>query len=733
MTGRESGVQNFETAESLGGEQLLRHLLHPRSIAIVGASDDPVKISGRPLASLLRSGYTGRVLPVNPNRSTVQGVSCHPDLDAVDGTIDLAIVTVNAAATPAALRACAARGIAVAVCFASGFAESGPDGEALQAEVAGICRQTGLRVLGPNCLGAIGVRDGVAATFSTIFDEGGALRPGRLALVSQSGAFGTFIVSAAQSEGLGLHYFVNTGNEVDLTVADLLLAMAESPDVGVLLAYLEGVSDGPALVAAARRAAELGKPIVAVKTGRSAAGARAVSSHTASMAGEDAVFDAVTRQLGIIRVSGMEPLIDVARLLDSGRRAGGRRLTILSMSGGAGALAGDLAADAGLRVDSWDPDWQHRMWAALPPHGSPRNPIDLTGTLISDPAILERALDITLDHPATDLVLVALGNVDRGADRLVDALQHAHHRTAVPFVVVWTGGSGRARQRLTEQGIPCYTDPGRAVAALGALADNCLRLVSGDASHDSYSHSRGRQATARAVLQRAREQRRDRLDESESAAVLRAYGIDCAESAAVAGPDEAVAAAADLTGPVAVKALTPALTHRSDLGAVRLGVAGPDAVRGAATEVLDAARRAGAADARVLVARMVDPGLELVLGLEHDATFGPVVVAGLGGVLVEVLSDVAIALPPLDVDAAQRLLRGLRGAALFDGVRGDPPRDVAAAAEALARLSLLAAELGDEIAELDVNPLIVGPQGGGAVAADALVVLRDPPGPVVAQ
>ncbi len=721
-------MQHGEISGRCYGERLLQHLLHPRSIAIIGASDDPVKISGRPLAALLRSGYTGRVLPVNPNRSTVQGVACYPDLDAVDGDIDidLAIVAVNAAATPAALRGCAARGVAVAVCFASGFAEGGPDGEALQAEVTEICRQTGLRVLGPNCLGAIGIRDGVAATFSTIFDEGGALRPGRLALVSQSGAFGTFIISAAQSEGLGLHYFVNTGNEVDLSVADLLAAIAESPDVDVLLAYFEGVSDGPALVAAARRAAQLGKPIVAVKTGRSAAGARAVSSHTASMAGEDAVFDAVARQLGIIRVPGMEPLIDVARLLDAGRRAGGRRLAILTMSGGAGALASDLAADAGLRVDGWDPDWQHRTGAAIPPHGSPRNPIDLTGTLISDPAILERALDVTLDHPATDLVLVLLGNVDRGADRLVDALADAHHRSTVPCVVVWTGGSGRARQRLTELGIPCYTDPGRAVTALGALADHCLRPESGEASHDP--HSQGRRDTARAVLDRAREQRRDRLDESESAAVLRAYGIDCAASVAVADPGEA-AAAADLAGPVAVKALSPALAHKSDLGAVRLGVTGPDAVRDAAAEVLDAARRAGAADARVLVARMVDPGLELVLGIKYDATFGPVVIAGLGGVLVEVLSDVAIALPPLDTDAAQRLLRGLRGAALLDGVRGEAPRDVAAAAEALARLSLLAAELGDEIAELDVNPLILGPQGAGAVAADALVVLRDPPPP----
>ncbi|MQA14561.1 MAG: hypothetical protein GEV09_10425 [Pseudonocardiaceae bacterium] len=715
-------MHDIETAEGRGSEQLLARLLHPRSIAIIGASDDPVKISGRPLASLLRSGYAGRVLPVNPNRSVVQDVTCYPELDAIDGEIDLAIVAVNATATPTALRACAARGVAVAICFAAGFAEGGQHGAALQAEIGDICRQTGLRVLGPNCLGAIGVRGGVAATFSSIFDEGGELLPGRVALVSQSGAFGTFIFSAAQSEGLGFSHFVNTGNEVDLSVADLLLALAESDDVDVLLAYFEGVSDGTALVAAAQRAAELGKPIVAVKTGRSAAGARAVCSHTASLAGQDAVFDAVARQLGIIRVPGMEPLIDAARLLASGTRATGRRLSILSVSGGAGALASDLAADAGLQVDAWSPDWQHRMAGVIPAHGSPRNPIDLTGTLLSDPGILERALDATLDHPNTDIVLVLLGNVDRGSERLVAALHDAHRRCTVPVVVVWTGGSGRPRQRLAELGVPCYTDPGRAIAALGALADHGLRPPLSTRPELPGVDP----AAARTVLDRVRAQQRTRLDEAESAAVLAAYGIHTAPAVAAAGPEEAVAAAAELGGEVAVKALSPALAHKSDLGVVRLGRTGPEAVRDAAREVLDAARRAGTSDARVLVQRMAEPGLELVLGVAHDAAFGPVVLAGMGGVLVELLADSAIALPPLDLAAAQRLLRGLRGAPLLDGGRDGTPRDLPAAAEALARVSLLAADLGDEIAEVDVNPLVVGPRGAGAVAVDALVVLRDP-------
>lgn len=702
-------------------DSVLGMLTEPRSIAVIGASDNPSKLSGRAIDYLQRYGYAGRILPVNPRRQQVQGLRAYPDLKSVDGRIDLAILAVDSEATPDALRACAARGIGLVIAFAAGFAEAGERGAALQREVAQICRDSALRLIGPNCIGAIAASNAVTATFTSALDESLPLRHGPVALISQSGAFGTFIYSAAQAQGLDIGYFVNTGNEVDLSVAELLHVFAESPDVSVLLAYFEGVGDGPALVAAAERATELGKPILAVKTGRSAAGARAVSSHTASLAGEDAVFDAIVRQLGIIRVAGMEPLIDACRLLLAGRPARGRRLSIITASGGAAALMTDLAADAGILVEPWDSHWKSLMAESLPAHASATNPIDLTGSLISDPEILIRALEIAIRHPNTDLIAVMLGNADGVSERLVQTLQEAHKKSTVPLVVVWTGGSGRPRLRLNELGIPCYSDPGRAVVAMSALVQHGLQP-----SRPQRPAVPGIDAdAARAVIDRVRAAGRTRLDEQESAELIAAYGINSAATRVAADADEAAEIVERFGVPVAVKALTWQVAHKSDLGAVRLGVKGRKAGYDAAIEVLHSAREAGVADSRVLIQQMANPGLELVLGIKYDAAFGAVVLVGMGGLLVEVLADSAIALPPLDDLAALRMLRSLRGQALLDGVRGSAGWDVMAAAEALVRVSLLADDFGEEIVELDINPLIVGPEGAGVTAVDGVVVLKD--------
>ncbi|RKT90058.1 Acyl-CoA synthetase (NDP forming) [Saccharopolyspora antimicrobica] len=696
----------------------IQRLLHPRSIAVLGASDNPVKLSGRPIELMKRFGYTGRLLPVNARRAEVQGLPAYRDLDEIDGEIDLAMVMLPADKVADGLRDCAARGIPAAIVGASGFAEIGARGEHLQRQLEAVIAETGIRVLGPNCLGMFSLRDRAMPTFTSAMDDSSALVDGPAAFVSQSGAFGTFIFSAAQHAGLGISHFLNTGNEADLSVAEVLGGLVETDGVEVLMAYLEGVHRGRELLAVARRAHELDKPILVVKVGSSEAGARAARSHTASLAGEDAVFDGAARQHGIVRLAGQEQLLDTAQVFAGGRRARGRRLSTLSLSGGAGVLMADVASDNGLLVQPWDEAWQQQMAEVIPAYGSPRNPIDLTATLISDPDLLRRGLDVAVRHPGTDMIAVLLGNADNASAQLIDAIEQAHRATDRPLVVVWTGGSGRPRRRLQELGIPCFTDPGRAAAALGKLADFSLRPPLPEPERPDDIDEQ----VVRAIIQDLRDEGRTQLDEHESSRLIAAYGIPCAGAFPAKTPDAAVAAAHELGGPVAVKLLSRSIGHKSDIGGVRLGLTGDAEIRVAAEELLTVARDAGDPGARLLVQRMA-AGTELIVGIKRDPAFGPVVVVGFGGVLVDVLADSRVGVAPLDVDAAERLLLSLRGSRLFGEVRGKPARDLGAAADAVARLSWLAHDLADDIAELDVNPLLLDEVGKGVIAVDCLAVL----------
>ncbi|GAB3301292.1 acetate--CoA ligase family protein [Parasphingorhabdus pacifica] len=698
------------------------YLLHPRSIAILGASDNPIKLSGRPVDYLKRFRFDGRIIPINPGREEVQGLRSFRSLDEVDGEIDLAMVMLAAEQVVDGVRACARRGVSVVIVAAAGFAEAGEHGADLQRQLREVIDETGIRVLGPNCLGMISVRDRATPTFTSALDENVELREGPVSFVSQSGAFGSCIFSEAQQTGLGISHYLNTGNEIDLSVSEILGALVETGRTEVLLAYLEGVSHGRELLDVARRAHELDKPIITVKVGRSVAGARAAQSHTASLAGEDAVFEGAARQVGMIRVDGPDAMLDAAQLLATGRRVRGRRLSTLSLSGGAGVLMADAASTHGIAVDAWDEEWQRRMATVIPAFGSPRNPIDLTATLISEPNLLRRSLELAAEHPETDMIAVLLGNADKGADELIATIERVHRNTDRPLVVVWTGGSGKPRERLRELGIPCFTDPGRAAAALGVLAD--------------YSHRPGLtqperpadvdESTARDVIAEARARGREQLNEHESSRLITAYGVRSAESSPADTPEAAAATAEAIGGPVAVKLLSDRIGHKSDVGGVRLGLTEPAEVRKAVDELLRIAREANAPDARVLVQRMATAETELIAGIKHDPAFGPVVVVGFGGVLVDVLADSRVAVAPVDPDGAKRLLRSLRGSRLFGAVRGRPELDLDAAADAVSRLSWLAHDLASDVAELDVNPLLLDARGGGVVAVDCLAVLSDP-------
>ncbi|MBA3741435.1 CoA-binding protein [Sporichthya sp.] len=452
-----------------GAKSISELLFAPASIAIVGASNDPAKLSGRPLDYLRTFGFAGSVYAVNPLRPEVQGIATYPSVTAIGAPVDLAVIVVPAGLVPAAVADCAQARVGVAIVFASGFAEAAAGGADLQSEVDAAMAGSSLRLLGPNCLGSFALPAKAFATFSSAFDEATAVVDEPIALVTQSGAVGTFIYSTFARLGGGVRYFANPGNEADLTVPDLLLDLAGRDDVDILAGHLEGLRRPDVLREAAATARAADKPMILIKAGRTPEGGRAVAAHTASDPGDDEAFAELARAEGIVRVDGMESMVDTLLVFRPRRRAGGRRVTMVTQSGGAGALAADATVHEGLDLAPWSASDRRGLEQCLPAFGSAQNPIDVTGRLLTDPALLQRVLAEVVAHDSTDVVLVLLGNSDRGADVIVEGLTRAYESTVKPFVAVWTGGNGWARQELLRLGVPTYTDPTRAVRAIGHL------------------------------------------------------------------------------------------------------------------------------------------------------------------------------------------------------------------------------------------------------------------------
>lgn len=447
----------------------------PQSIVVYGASSDPDKLSGRPLAYLQRFGYPGKLFAVNPRRDEVQGINSYPDITAIPGPIDLAIVVVPVGAVLEAIRSCAGAGVKAVTIFASGFAEQDEAGRVLQDELSAISRDTGMRILGPNCLGSFSTPDKAFATFSTAFDGEDETPDSPIAFVSQSGAVGTFTYSTITKYGLGARYYVNTGNEADLTTVDFLSDLVDKPDVEILMGHIEGVKDLAALRTLTRKAVAADKPLLLLKSGRFLAGARAVQKHTASVAGDDQDFNEIVFENGAVRVESMQAWADAALAFSGRRQAKGRRLSIITQSGGAGALTADRAVELGLSVDTWTSETDREALASkLPAFASVENPIDLTGAMINDLGLLSMGLDVMENNNDTDAVLVVLGNSDKGSEKTVETLVRAYAKSSKPFLVVWTGGSGKPREALLQSGVPTYTEPNRAVEALSRVIEYSL-------------------------------------------------------------------------------------------------------------------------------------------------------------------------------------------------------------------------------------------------------------------
>ena len=687
----------------------IQALLRPDSIAVIGATADANKLNGRPLHYLRRDGFQGRIFPVNPNYDEVIGMRCYPDVDSLPEAPDMAIVAVAARRVVDSVEALGRKGTRAAIVFGAGFAEMGEDGLRLELELLAAARKTGIRICGPNTLGVINAFDGVTATFSQYaFDPPIA---GPVAFASQSGAFGTGIAALARNRGVGFGYFVNTGNEVDITLTEVLEGLLDDDRIKVAAAYLEGLKNPESLLRLADKAIRLGKPLVVTKVGRKAAGIRAAASHTGALAGEDAVFDGVVRQHGIIRARNEEHMLDLVSAFSTCSIPNGRGVAIVTQSGGAAALLADRADDLGLDVPVLGPDIQARLRDVILPFGMPGNPVDLTAQFIAEPEILTKSVQITMDDPVVHTAVIWFQLMHAFSDALVDVLSELKRTATKPFVVCWLAAPPAALERLREEGICVIgaTEPAiDIIAGLVAFGETRKRLLKAPRPNVPASWLANDGAVQPLPSMAAR-------------SLLVELGIPLVDAEVATNAAEAGAAAAHLGLPVAIKVESLDVLHKSDAGGVKLGLNSLDEVKTATDEIIAAVTRhdSTARIDGVLVQPMASPGTELVIGMRRDSMFGPIIMLGLGGIFVEALKDVAFARAPVLRGDVPLMIDSLQGQAVFDGVRGQSPVNAEALTGVLVALSQLALE-HPEIIEIDLNPVFANPDG--LVAVDWLVL-----------
>jgi acetyltransferase len=708
--------------------EILGHVAHPldaifqpRSVAVVGATESPGKVGRTLLANLISSPFGGTVFPVNPTRASVLGVKAYPDLRAVPDPVELAVIVTPAPTVPGIIEECVELGVRGAIIISAGFKETGSEGAALEARILETAREGGLRIIGPNCLGVMNPLNGFNATFAA-----GIARPGSVGFVSQSGALITAVLDWAEREQTGFSSVVSLGSMLDVGWGDVIYYLGDDPRTKSIVIYMETIGDARAFLSAAREVA-LTKPIIVIKPGRTEAAAKAAASHTGSLAGSDDVLEAAFRRAGVLRVDSIAQLFGMAEVLAQQPRPKGKRLTILTNAGGPGVLATDALIGGGGELAPLPDETMAKLDDLLPAAWSHNNPIDILGD--APPALYRSAVEIAAANPESDGMLVILTPQDMtDPTGSAEQLAGVAHGTGGPVLASWMGGPGveAGTQLLQRAGIPVYEYPDVAVEMFNYLwrfSDNLRALYETPALADGRVGERGRAA---AIIDRARDDGRTILSEDESKQILAAYGIPVAETRVAATEDEAVAAAEAIGFPAVLKLYSHTITHKTDVGGVKLNLSDPDEVREAYRSIRDAVASAKGAEhfEGVTVQPMINyTGYELIVGSSIDPQFGPVLLFGMGGTLVEVLRDRALALPPLTTTLARRMIERTQIFKALRGVRGREPVDLAALEQLLVRFSQLVVE-HPWIAELDINPLLASAQR--LIALDARVVLHPP-------
>jgi len=696
-------------------------ILKPRSIAVIGASRMSNTIGHQIFANLLRYGFTGAAYPVNPNASSIQSVRAYPSVGALPEPIDLAVIAVPKERVLDVARTCGQSGVHGLVVISAGFREIGGVGIDRERQLMDIVRQYDMRMVGPNCMGVLNTDPGVSmnATFAPAMPP-----PGRAAFVSQSGALGLNVIDHAAEYGIGISQFVSVGNKPDVSGNDLLEYWEHDPTVGVILMYVESFGNPSHFRELASRITRT-KPIIAVKAGRSRVGARAASSHTGALAASDVAVDALLTQSGVLRAESIEELFDMAMAFTGRPLPRSRRTVVITNSGGPAILAADALESRGLELVELQPATVTQLKPLFPEEASIRNPLDMIAS--ATPADYRTALDAVLRDPNVDSALAVfvppIGVRQEDVAESIVTVATAHAQKPVLAVLMGREGLPQGRAELHKAGIPAYVFPesaARGLAALRRQREWTARPV-GSPPVIQVDRARATRALAGSCANGKR-----KLGELEALELLAAYGIPVAESRLAVSPEEAARIATQLGFPVVLKAVSPELVHKTDVGGVRVGLTTPVEVATSAAEMIDAVTRAlpHAHLTGLLVQRMVTGGRETIVGMSRDPAFGPLLMFGLGGIYVEALKDVVFRVAPILPLDAHDMVRSIRGVALLDGIRGAAPVDFAALTDVLLRVSQLAID-HPEIVELDVNPLLAFPKGVKAVDARVLVAVTD--------
>ncbi|MCE2456723.1 MAG: acetate--CoA ligase family protein [Dehalococcoidia bacterium] len=699
----------------------IHKMLNPRSIAVVGATERP-QYGGRFLRAALQAGDRVSVYPVNPRYDELLGLKCYASvLDLPEAPDAVGIIVPYHRVIPV-LRESAERGAGSAIVISAGFSERGVDDRReLQAELGDVAKETGVRISGPNCLGLANIKDDIWACSSSRL-EGVELRSGNVGLVCQSGAsaFGPFM-SRAIGRGVGYSYIVSTGNEADLEAPDFGRYLLDDDDTSVIAMFIEGFKDARKFLEVARLAAERGKPIVAVKIGRSDLGMRAARSHTAALTGVDEVYDAAFEQYGVIRVHDWDKLLEIAQLLSVGKSPANRGISLVSHSGGVCSLTADNLGDAGLELPELTDPARDAINNILEGFGWAANPADITGHASRDTVL--PIMEHMISEPEVGTLVVASSASDAQAQHVIDVRDR--HDELVTFL--YTGnelGASTGLDRLKDAGVPVFHSPENLASALKQFHDYHSWRQSRHGS--DFGSVAPMDDTQSAFAARIKSGGETTLSEHEAKQLIQQWDVTVATERVANSEDEALAAAREIGYPVVVKVNSPDILHKTEAGALRVGLTSDYAVRAAYEEVVANSKSysPGARLEGVLVGEMVRDAAEVIVGVTYDSQLGPVLLFGMGGVLVEVMRDVALRVCPISRQDAEEMVAQVRGSRLLHGFRGQPKGDVDALVDTLVRVSDLAVHLDGVIEELDINPLAVLPEGSGVKALDALVTLK---------
>ena len=699
----------------------LERFFNPRAIAIIGASQDLNTISGQPLKFLRSHGYKGTLYPVNPRYQEVAGVKCYPTLAQVPEVPDLVLILVNAARVADMLRECGVKGVPYVIIFTSGFSEMGGEGVKLQRQLTHIAHDHGIGVIGPNCQGMINVADSVFAGFGSVFNAD--YEPGAVSMVSQSGGFGFSVMNLSSKDGrLPFRQMVTTGNEIGVSTLDFIDYYIRDPGTRIIVGYIEGLRDAGRLLEVGNRALDAGKPVLMWKVGNTEQGQLAARSHTANLGGETALYKAAFRQSGIIQVEDIQDVVDYGRAFACGRLPAGNRLAIITISGGAGILMTDECIARGMRVSKLAPQTEDKLRSFVPAFGSLLNPVDVTAAIFNNTELIGLTLQAIVDDPNVDCVAMINASLQGElAAKVAAQIVAGASRTDKPVFLCWSAReevAPEAYAALDAARIPRYKSPvrcGRALAALSWYAEARRR-------RDRQKQEAPLELTRAAARQTLAGRTTD-ISEHIAKRILVDYGIPVTREALAPNRDGALAIARSIGYPVALKVQSPDISHKTEARAVRLGIASDAELTAAYDEVIANARayRKDAKIEGVLVQEMAKDGVEAILGVTNDPLFGPAVMFGLGGIFAEVLKDVSFRLAPVTASVAREMVEEIAGYPVLAGARGRPRADIGALVDAIVRLSALAVDLKDHVAELDINPLFVFGEGKGVKAADALI------------